>query len=95
MRAGSLHTGYNSLALFLFALLILLSLSISATSALAAGGTFAPVGNLTQATLSHKTGLVSVRVIVIASFCYGPLSCLLHLPGPARTVPGRRPGMML
>ena len=23
-------------------------------------------------------------------FCYGPLSCPLYQPGPARTVPGRR-----
>jgi len=24
------------------------------------------------------------------TFCYGPLSCPLYQPGPARTVPGRR-----
>ncbi len=27
------------------------------------------------------------------TFCYGPLSCRLYKAGPARTVPGRRPGM--
>jgi hypothetical protein len=26
-------------------------------------------------------------------FCYGPLSCRLYKAGPARSVPGRRPGM--
>ena len=28
------------------------------------------------------------------TFCYGPLSCRLYQAGPARTVPGRRPGMI-
>jgi hypothetical protein len=30
----------------------------------------------------------------IETFCYGPLSCRLYQAGPARTVPGRRPGMI-
>ena len=28
------------------------------------------------------------------TFCYGPLSCRLYHAGPARTVPGRGPGMI-
>jgi len=49
-----------------FALLILWSLSISASNALAAGGTFAPVGNLTQATIAPYAALLaSGRVLVI------------------------------
>jgi hypothetical protein len=28
------------------------------------------------------------------TFCYGPLSCRLYQAGPARTVPGRHPGMI-
>jgi len=28
------------------------------------------------------------------TFCYGPRSCPLYKAGPARTVPGRRPGMI-
>jgi hypothetical protein len=30
----------------------------------------------------------------IETFCYGPRSCPLYKAGPARTVPGRRPGMI-
>ena len=30
----------------------------------------------------------------IETFCYGPLSCQLYKAGPARTAPGRRPGMI-
>jgi len=28
------------------------------------------------------------------TFCYGPRSCPFYKAGPARTVPGRRPGMI-
>ncbi len=32
----------------------------------------------------------SVRKHRFETFCYGPLSCRIHMPGPTRKVPGRR-----
>src|SRR5437667_113580 len=66
MLLVSRHTLSNSLIQFFFALLILASNSVLASNANAAGGTFAPVGNLTQATETPPAALLpSGKVLVI------------------------------
>ena len=65
-RLGTCRIRYNSPNPFFFTLLILTWLSIPASSAIAAGGTFAPVGNLTQATEAPPAALLtSGKVLVI------------------------------